>query len=336
MTTRIRLGTDSPFAQAVDFGSNVAAGRVLAAVAVPGGFDLQWIDLPSSELAPAINHFVNVQIGGNDVTGDGTQARPFATLNRACTLVRSFGNASDTNRYCVLVGPGLFTENLVLSDFTWIIGASLEATRVTFTTFAFGAEWTPNVVHRGGLQSMTIMGTPTVSFAAVASQQGRLSFVNTWVNASWTFVGFNALNQVIFANSRLSGWTQTGIEQFYLFSCTDSGANNAVLNAGGGLNATAFLQGSIIGGALTANAPGAEFANLAIYDSQVVGMLTLNGLNAGVTVDTSPRFFRGGVTLAGGAPDPRYILTGAKAGNAALTSVCTQLAATGGFLDSTT
>lgn len=333
MTTRIRLGTDSPFAQAADFGSNVAAGRVLAAVAVPGGFDLQWID---AGLAPAINHFVNVQIGGNDVTGDGTILKPFATINRACTLIRTLGDASNTNRYCVLVGPGLFTENLVLSDFTWIIGASLESTSVIFTTFAFGAEWTPNVVHRGGLQSMTVAGTPTVSFAAVASQQGRLSFVNTWINASWTFVGFAALNQVIFDNCRLSGWAQTGIELFYLLSCTDSGANNAVVNAGGGLNAAAILQGTIIGGNLTANAPGPQFANLGLYESQVVRVLTLNGASASVTADSSPKLFRGGVTLAGGAPDPRYILTGAKAGNVALASVCTQLAATGAFLDSTT
>lgn len=329
---RLRLGSDQPFAMSDDVGdSTPTAGRVWTSQGP--NLPPDWADV---SVVPATSHIIHVSLGGSDTTGLGTSNRPFLTINRACTLVRTLGNASDTVRYCIVVGPGQFVENLVLSDFTWIIGSTLESTVVTFTTFAFGAEWTPNVIHRAGLQNMTISGATTVSFAAVNSQQGRLSFVNCWINALWTYVGFNVLNQVIFANCRLAGWTQTGIENFYLLNCTDPTPSNAILNAGGGLNASVFLHGTSLGGTLTANAPAAEFANIGSYASQVVGMLTLNGANASVTVDTSPRLFRGGVTLAGGAAEPRYTLAGAKAGNVALASVCTQLAATGGFVDTTT
>ena len=66
------------------------------------------------------------------------------------------------------------------------------------------------------------------------------------------------------------------------------------------------------------------------------GTLTLDGAQATVDPASSPIAFPGGVTLLNGAPDPRKNLTGAKGGNAALASVCTQLAATGAFKDSTT
>jgi hypothetical protein len=65
-------------------------------------------------------------------------------------------------------------------------------------------------------------------------------------------------------------------------------------------------------------------------------MTTLTGALASITADSTPLNFRGGVTLAGGAADPRFVLVGAKAGNAALASVCTQLQASGGFVDTTT
>jgi hypothetical protein len=92
----------------------------------------------------------------------------------------------------------------------------------------------------------------------------------------------------------------------------------------------------MFGGTLTMNSSGANASNLGWFDCSLTGLLTLNGAAASVTVDSSQRNFVGGVTLTGGAPDPRYALVGSKAGNAALASVCLGLAATGGFVDSTT
>ena len=287
------------------------------------------------EIAPSGSQLYFVFHGGSDTTGDGTFYRPFATINRACTAIRALGNASTTIRYAIFVGPGRFTEMLVMSDWTYITGTTTEATRVTFTSFAFGPEWDTNVDHRCGLQSMTISGGGPVDFAVATSEQGKMSFVNVWLADSWTFTAFALDNQVIFANCLLSGFVQTGFENFYVFNSSSLNSGVFVVNASATLNAYLSARATMLGGTLTMNAT-AKFSNLGWYDSSLTGLLTLNGANASVTVDSSVRNWVGGVTLTGGAPEPRYALTGSKGANAALAAVCTGLAATGGFLDSTT
>ena len=335
MTTRMRVGTDGPFALAADFASNVAAGRVLAAVAVPGGFDLQWIDPPSSGLLPAVNHVVYVQIGGDDINGNGSQGKPFASINRACTLIRSFANASSTNRYAILVGPGRYTEALSLSEWTYIVGDSVEGTRVTFTSLTLGAEWAVNVDHRSGFQHMTVSGAPTVDFAAVTSNQGKLRWDSVVFNDGFTFTAFSAINQIETCSCKfLAGWVQNGIN-FACLNCSSINGGNVVLNATT-INAIAGILGSGFDGGLTINATGAPTGIVEIAGSSFEGGLTLNGANASIAPTSNPLAFPGGVTLLAGATDPRKNLTGAKAGNAAIASVCTQLAATGAFKDSTT
>ncbi len=288
------------------------------------------------EIPPNVSQTFFVMLGGNDTTGDGTFYRPFRTINRACTAIRALGNASTTIRYAVWVGSGRFTETLVMSDWTWIVGVSTEATRVTFTSFAFGAEWDTNVDHRCGMQSMTISGGGPVDFAAATSEQGKMSFVNVWFADAWTFTGFTTSNQVILANCGLMGFTQNGISEFHVMNCSSINSGAFAVNATATLPAYVAFKGTMLGGTLTATSNGANFANVGWYDSSLTGMLTLNGAAASVTVDSSVRNFIGGVTLTGGAADPRYALVGSKAANAALASVCTGLATTGGFLDSTT
>ncbi len=292
---------------------------------------------PPSESAilPAVSQMFFVMLGGNDTTGNGTFDRPFRTINRACTAIRTLGNASTTIRYAICVGSGRFVETLVMSDWTWIVGISTEATRVTFTTWAFGAEWNTNVDHRGGLESMTISGGGPVDFAGANSEQGKISFDNVWLADAWIFTAMTMDNQIIIANCMTSGFTQTGFENFVVANSSTLNPAAYVVNATASLNAYLSARATMFGGTLTMNAT-AKYANLGWYDCSLTGLLTLNGANASVTADSSVRNFVGGVTLIGGAPDPRYNLVGSRGANAAVASVCTGLAATGGFLDSTT
>jgi hypothetical protein len=332
MPFRLRLGSDQPFANADDLGvATPTVGRVWTSQGP--GVPPNWAD---AAVPPATSHIIWVTLGGSDTTGDGTLAKPFASINRACTLVRSYGNASTTNRYTILVGAGRYTENLVISDWTWISGLNTEGTRVTFTTFAFGPEWAVAGDHRSGLQNMTISGGGPVDFNAAASDQGKLSFITVWFADSWTYTARTNQNQITLANSLLSGFTQNGFEYFNVMNCSGVNGSAVVVNAVGGLNATTYLRASELDGTYRVNAVGAELGNTLVLGSHITGMLTMNGANATITADSSPILFRGGVTLLAGAPDPRFILVGAKAGNAALASVCTQLAATGGFVDTTT
>lgn len=275
---------------------------------------------------------------GSDTTGDGTLARPFLTINRACTAIRALGNASTTIRYAVVVGPGRFTEDLVMSDWTWIVGIDTEASRVTFTTFTFGAEFDANVDHRCGLQSMTISGGGPVDFAAANSEQGKISFINVWFADSWTFTAMTNQNQVTLANCLLSGFTQNGFDYFNVMNCAGVNGANFTVNDTATLSATTYFRSSEIDGQLFVNATagGLIYANVLWLGSSLAGFLTLNGANASIAASSSPILFPGGVILLAGAPDPRLVLSGAKAGNAALASVCTQLAASGGFVDTTT
>jgi hypothetical protein len=332
MTFRLRLGSDQPFAQAIDLGDAApTAGRVW--VSQGANLPPDWAD---AAVPPSTSHVIWVMLGGDDTTGDGTLAKPFASINRACTLVRSYGNASTTNRYTVLVGAGRYTENLVISDWTWISGLSTEGTRVTFTTFAFGAEWAPNVDHRAGLQSMTISGGGPVNFATAASDQGKLSFINVWFADLWTYTARTVQNQISLANCLLSGFVQNGFEYFNVMNCSGVNGANVTVNATATLTATSYFRATELDGALNINSNGANYSNVIWLASALGGMLTLTGALASITADSTPILFRNGVTLAGGAADPRFILVGAKAANAALASVCTQLALTGGFVDTTT
>lgn len=332
MVYRLRLGSDQPFAQSQDLGdAPPTAGRVLTSQGpnlVP-----DWAD---PTVPPATSHIIWVTLGGSDTTGDGTLAKPFASINRACTLVRSYGNASTTNRYTILVGAGRYTEALVMSDWTWISGLNTEGTRVTFTSFTFGAEWAVAADHRGGLQNMTISGGGPINFATAASDQGKLSFINVWFADSWTYTARTNQNQITLAGCLLSGFTQNGFEYFNCMNCSGVNGSNVIVNATATLTATSYFRATELDGTLTVNSNGANYSNVIWLASAVAGMLTLNGALASITADSTPLNFRGGVTLAGGATDPRLVLVGAKAGNAALASVCTQLQAFGGWVDTTT
>lgn len=332
MTFRLRLGSDQPFANGIDLGdATPTAGRVWTSQGPNVAPD--WAD---AAVPPATSHVIWVTLGGNDVTGDGTLAKPFASINRACTLVRSYGNASTTNRYTILVGAGRYTENLVMSDWTWISGLNTEGTRVTFATFGFGAEWQAAADHRGGLQNMTISGGGPVDFNAALSDQGKMSFINVWFADAWVYTARTVNNQITLANSLLSGLTQNGFTYFNVMNCSGVNGTNVVVNATAALTATSYFRATELDGTLTINSNGANFSNVVWLASAVAGMLTLNGALASITADSTPLNFRGGVTLAGGAADPRLVLAGAKAGNAALASVCTQLQAFGGWRDTTT
>lgn len=270
--------------------------------------------------------------GGSDTAGDGTLGNPFETINRACTEVRNRGDASTVNRYAVFVGPGVFDENLVMSDWTYIVGSSVRATRINFVTFDFGAEFALAVAHACGFEGLSFVSNLTVDFTTVGSAQGTIQFVNVRSTPfTVSLVAMSSSNQFSFENCILAHVTQTGgISN--LWSCT---TRNLTVNDAATFAAQCTCQSTTVDGTLILNSV-AFASTLWWYGCAVSGMTTLNGALATIAPQSNPKTFRNGVTLLAGAPEPRFVLTGAKGGNAALTSVCTQLAASGGFVDNTT
>lgn len=290
--------------------------------------------------APALALTVYVSKAGNDSTGDGSYANPFLTIDRACTLIRSFANASTNTRYVVSVGAGRFSAQAVtLTDWTYVVGQSIEGTRVAFSSITLGPEWAANVDHRSGFQNMSVSGGVTIDFNAIATNQGKVRFDQVVFNDKWHFVAFSAINQVLINDCFLfDGYTQDGVNLVAWASSISGNVALTSINDGRNLPTLAAFVGcglDTLTQTWTASA-GANPVTSTFQATGPTGLLTLNGAQATVDATSNPIAFPGGVTLLAGAPDPRKNLTGAKAGNAALASVCTQLAATGAFLDSTT
>jgi len=289
---------------------------------------------------PAVDLTVYVRKGGSDSTGDGSFNKPFATINAGCTLIRSFANASTTNRYTILVGTGRYTEALTMSEWTFVVGDSCEGTRVTFSSFTLGADFTPNVDHRCGFQSMTISGGQTVDFNAVSSNQGKIRFDNVTFNDRWTFTAFSAINQVLLNDCFMfNGYVQNGINLVAYGACSIQGnvAMNSI-NDGRNLPTLAAFVGcgmDSLTETWTASA-GANPVTSVFQGAGMTGLLTLDGAQASVDATSNPIAFPGGVTLLNSATDPRKSLTGSRVANPALATVCTQLQASGSFVDNTT
>jgi hypothetical protein len=288
---------------------------------------------------PAVDLTCYVRKGGSDITGDGSFNTPFASINAACTLIRSFANASTTNRYTVNVGTGRYTEALTMSEWTYVVGNSCEGTRVTFSSFTLGADFTPNVDHRCGFQNMTISGGQTINFNAVSSNQGKIRFDTVTFNDKWTFTAFSAINQVLLNDCFMfDGYIQNGIN-LVAWACPiqgdvamnsiSDGRNLPTLGAFVGCGMSTLTQ------VWTASA-GSNAVTSTFQGTGMTGLLTLNGAQASVDATSNPIAFPGGVTLLNSAVDPRRSLTGAKGGNVALAAVCTQLQASGGYVNNTT
>jgi hypothetical protein len=187
---------------------------------------------------------------------------------------------------------------------------------------------------------MTISGGQTVDFNAVSSNQGKIRFDNVTFNDRWTFTAFSAINQVLLNDCFMfNGYVQNGINLVAYGACSISGnvAMNSI-NDGRNLPTLAAFIGcgmDSLTATWTASA-GSNPVTATFQGAGMTGALTLNGAQASVAATSNPIAFPGGVTLTGGATDPRRNLTGSRGGNAALATVCTQLQASGGYKDSTT
>ena len=283
---------------------------------------------------PAASLMIYVNVAGNDVTGDGSEGLPFRTINRACTLVRSFGNASTTIRYAIIVGPGRYTEALIITPWTYIVGTSIEGTRVTFTSFGFGAEWTPAGDHRSGLQNMTVSGGVTVDFSSVSTNEGKLRFDDVVFNDRWNYVAFSAINQIVLKGCFFfDAWSQTGIN---LLALASSGGNGgAIVATASTVPALVNLIDSGFDGGLTLTAT-AQPATATLYGSSIGGQLTLDGALASIDPTSTPRLFPAGVNLLGGAVDPRWSVYGSHSATGTVASLVLAMGGTGFTKDRTT
>lgn len=116
-----------------------------------------------SSLPPVTTtQLIYVQLGGSDATGDGTLAKPYATIGKALTIVPTLSNttAPATFRWVIQVGPGTYSiPSFNLKPGVWINGSNYGATRLTVTGSSIGLDPSfTTVTARCGLMNILISG----------------------------------------------------------------------------------------------------------------------------------------------------------------------------------
>ena len=147
---------------------------------------------------------------GNDLTGTGSIAKPFATVTRAYT---SITDAAPTKRYGILV-TGRMTEaaTITMKANVYVIGTNGPfSSRVQAFAWVLDASWTPAGDNRGGFLNCTVAGAVNVNWWNVTSNEGKFAFFGCWVNDPCNVVAFSLINQLIVENTRtFSAWSLEG------------------------------------------------------------------------------------------------------------------------------
>lgn len=183
----------------------VTTDTVLNLSTVPGlalTAALDALDIP-------IQNRVYVAPNGNDLTGNGSILRPFASVTAAMANITT---AAPTKRFSIMV-TGRITEvgAIVMKANVFVVGTSPQNTRCSATSWTIGADWTPAGDHRAGFLNITVNGAITIDWNAVSANEGKFYFEKAWVNSAVTFTRFSDINQIFCTQSlTFSAWTFNG------------------------------------------------------------------------------------------------------------------------------
>lgn len=235
-----------------------------------------------------VTQIVYVMKNGDDTNGNGSIGAPYLTIATALTNIT---DSSPTKRYAISVGPGDYSENLVLKANVFVIGTDPIATRITGSTVNINdATWNNSGNdNRSGFQDITLNNVATWDFTAQAGNtQGKLYFYNIRSGAAWTFTALNAINQAIIQDTELFGTTTfNGMQGFISSTTWQSG--NIVQNSSSsaGIPAILTVNGGQIGGNITSTwtSNSANTLNLAGLIIGASTVLTASGASCTVNVN---------------------------------------------------
>lgn len=274
-----------------------------------------------------------VSKNGNDTTGDGSWGKPYLTIQKCMSVVAARGDASAVIRYVVLVLPGNYDEDIVWEPWVFVQGVDHARTfRINPASITLSANWTPAGDHQAALSNCTIRSNFTIDFNSVSSNEGKFYIENSIFNQGPVFVAFSAINQVSLQNSYLlAGATFTNVNAAVI-GCAFQNSGAVTITSSGALTGrVAFFNSSSDGDLIMTQGTGPEV--LAELRASVFTSYQLTGPDA--SLYSNPNILPN-VILAGGAVDPRYELTGSRAGNTVLDSLCPLLDTLGACVDHTT
>jgi hypothetical protein len=165
--------------------------------------DLTWAEVPTSV---GIAQTKIVSKSGDDLTGDGTFTKPFATIAAA---MASITDAAPSKRYAIKVEAGAYTEGaLTLKPNVFVIGDLKEAVRVTATSVAMDPSFNQpsSFDNRSGMARIILTGACNFDWLAVSSPAGKLYFTEVSFSSAVTMNGgTNAIAQAQFDACQIFG-----------------------------------------------------------------------------------------------------------------------------------
>ena len=148
---------------------------------------------PGGGPSPSAMQQVFVDKGGNDATGDGSQAKPFLTIQRALT---SITDATTAKRYAVIVGPGTYADPFNVKPWVAIEGSNSGSVFAGVTEINAPADsigFDPSFATSGysvtWFSYLTWDTHQTLDYTTIANQQIQGTFLECDVNAGFTIKG---------------------------------------------------------------------------------------------------------------------------------------------------
>ena len=158
---------------------------------------------------------LQVNKGGNDTTGDGSDENPYLTIGHAMSLIT---DATSSKRYEILVGPGTYSENVSMKANVFIQGVAPIITRIS-SVDVNDPTWTVNDDNRSGLKSLQVLDTTTLDFVSVQSAQGKFYIFQCRLSGDLDYTACNSVNQLLLYNCELtSNLTQQGGDVYWYSS----------------------------------------------------------------------------------------------------------------------
>jgi hypothetical protein len=243
-----------------------------------------WVPGNAVWLGTSQNYFIDGTTGSN-TTGDGTAARPWATLDNALSVTSAVTGTKIYN-----LGRGTYTSTTLASwpANTFIRGLGIQLTTLSITgAVTLNSGWnsgSAGVPPVGGVIDLTIsaISGTTIDFFATTSLYGRFAVLRTiWAgiftyNAS-TAANVCQLNDSTFVSTITFKGPGAGANNSTFFNTVViSEPNSTNLSAG----YTLYFANSSLRATVSVSVAANQIANVDMRSSMLLSNLTVDGANA--------------------------------------------------------
>ncbi len=233
---------------------------------------------------PVNTQQVYVSKAGNDSTGTGTIEAPYLTITHAMSTI---SDSAVTKRYCVNIGPGIFTDSFSLKANVDLVGNNVIATNLSGTIDLNDATWNNSNDNRSGAEQMTLSGTGTFNFTTQSANSGKLYFYNIRYTGVPTFTADGSVNQVDIQNSLVFNGLNYAGGTLIIADTSFVNSNTITITSLSGIPTSVEIIGGGTDGNITFTYSSGSAITGDLYGFPVVGAITASGASATVTADPS-------------------------------------------------